>query len=368
MNKIDEEKMMYGKKEATMTRGLAIVSMLLLHLFCRKGADVYGTPLLWFNKETPAVYYLGFFSEICVPLYSICAGYAQQLLYDKMKISGRGGQQPNLWKSNIKRIWKLLINYWIILVLFTILGTIFPSDGSMPGSAGKFLKSIFLLHSYNGAWWYLNTYIILMIIPPSVLLFFVKKIKPMFGIACCIAFQFAWYIIQKFGFISGIVFTQPVLAFMWKELQNLIGVLPYFLAGAFVCKGNMISAADEILKEYIDRNRNINRNIILFVGFSILFIVVSVLHQAILMPTVGIIVFFLFNLWKKGKIGERIFLFLGKHSTNIWLTHMFFYLCVFNGFSQRAKYPVFIFITLLAMSVISSYIIMWISNIFIRKR
>ena len=47
------------------------------------------------------------------------------------------------------------------------------------------------------------------------------------------------------------------------------------------------------------------------------------------MPFYGLAVFVLFNLWEKGKIAEKIWLFLGKHSTNIWLTHMFFYLYIY---------------------------------------
>lgn len=40
----------------------------------------YGTPLLWLNSTTPAVYILGWLSEICIPLYSICSGYAHYKL------------------------------------------------------------------------------------------------------------------------------------------------------------------------------------------------------------------------------------------------------------------------------------------------
>ena len=79
--------MIYSKQDAIATRGLASLSMVCLHLFCRKGEDVYGTPLLWTSKDVPLVYWLGFVSGICVPLYSICAGYAQQVIAE----CNRGG-------------------------------------------------------------------------------------------------------------------------------------------------------------------------------------------------------------------------------------------------------------------------------------
>ena len=48
-----------ARKDIKMTQGLAILTMVSLHLFCRLGTDVYGTPLLWLNSTTPAVYILG---------------------------------------------------------------------------------------------------------------------------------------------------------------------------------------------------------------------------------------------------------------------------------------------------------------------
>lgn len=75
-----EGNMELARKDIKMTQGLAILTMVSLHLFCRLGTDVYGTPLLWLNSTTPAVYIMGWLSEICIPLYSICSGYAHYKL------------------------------------------------------------------------------------------------------------------------------------------------------------------------------------------------------------------------------------------------------------------------------------------------
>ena len=40
----------YSKQDAVMIRGLAILCMVVLHLFCRTGKDVFGKPLLWINS------------------------------------------------------------------------------------------------------------------------------------------------------------------------------------------------------------------------------------------------------------------------------------------------------------------------------
>ena len=57
--------MRYNKEDAQMTQGLAVLCMVILHLFCRTGSDVLGTPLIWLNATTPLVYWFGFFAEIC---------------------------------------------------------------------------------------------------------------------------------------------------------------------------------------------------------------------------------------------------------------------------------------------------------------
>ena len=75
-------------------------------------------------------------------------------------------------------------------------------------------------------------------------------------------------------------------------------------------------------------------------------------------PFYGLAVFVLFNLWEKGKIAEKIWLFLGKHSTNIWLTHMFFYLYIFIGAIQRLQYPVLMFGGMIEVCVAVSVVIL----------
>ena len=111
-----------------MTKGLAILAMLVLHLFCREGSTVLGTPLLWFTDTVPVVAWAGFFSEYCMALYSICAGYGYYLLAEKGK---------NNYTDRLARILNLLIIYWIIVCLFSLLGLFFDKSGNVPGSLGS---------------------------------------------------------------------------------------------------------------------------------------------------------------------------------------------------------------------------------------
>ena len=50
------------KRDSKMLKGVAILAMLMLHLFCRRDNLPY-TPLLWIG-DTPLIYYFGLFGDI----------------------------------------------------------------------------------------------------------------------------------------------------------------------------------------------------------------------------------------------------------------------------------------------------------------
>ena len=328
-----------------MTRGFAILCMVVLHLFCRTDADVFGSPLIWLNPETPLVYWFGFYAEICVSIYAICMGYAQYMLYTKGEAT---------WRLTLKRILRLMLNYWIILVLFSVLGLLYSKQSVIPGSFVSFLKSIVLIHSYNGAWWFLNTYIIFLLIPAVVKFFPVKKISPVAGIALCLAVQVGWYFLNKFGVWPAISEEKYFLAFIMKELKNLIGILPAAWVGAFLCKGDLIN---KVFHYYQTRVKNVHiRKLVLGVIWMLAFVVMNIIHKAALTIFFAILSFLLFNIWEKGRVSVRIWSFLGKHSTNIWLTHMFFYATLFTGLVQIVKYPLLMLGFLLVLCIVASCI------------
>lgn len=65
----------------------------------------------------------------------------------------------------------------------------------------------------------------------------------------------------------------------------------------------------------------------------------------------------LFNLIDKPDSLDRLLYYLSGHSTNMWLTHMFFYMIYFKSLVFVPKYPMFIFIWLVILCLICSYLI-----------
>jgi len=136
------------KRDSKMLKGIAILAMLMLHLFCRRDNLPY-TPLLWIG-DTPLIYYFGLFGDICVAIYCFVSGYAHYMQSSKTELRHR-------WK----RLFRFLIPFWVIAAVFSVIG-IFTGDSVIPGSVKEFLLNCLTIkNSYNGAWWYANTYILL---------------------------------------------------------------------------------------------------------------------------------------------------------------------------------------------------------------
>ena len=81
----------------------------------------------------------------------------------------------------------------------------------------------------------------------------------------------------------------------------------------------------------------------------------------------GIVFICVFNLIDKPKWINSLFNYLGDHSTNIWLIHMFFYMIYFKNLVCGAKYSFLIFIWLVILCLASSYIVNLIYTLIIRK-
>ena len=152
------------------------------------------------------------------------------------------------------------------------------------------------------------------------------------------------------------------MIFNWIFTQILLLArtqLP-FIVGMVVCKYSVV----EKLK-----NKIINikcKNFILVFIVLTMFIFHCIEQSLIVVPITGIVTIMCFHLWDKPTWIENIFSFLGKHSTNIWLTHMFFYLILFRGMVFKAKYPLLILAYMLTICILISIIINYIEG-FIRR-
>ena len=225
------------KQQTHMTKGLAILCMLILHLFCRRGADVFGQPLLWLNSDTPVVYIFGFLAEICVPLYSMCSGYAHFVI----------GRNQNLaFRKNIRRIFRFLLNYWIVVILFSGIGLVFHTP-DIPVNFLKFVRTLFLLDSYNGAWWYVATYVLLCLCS-GIIYKIVNRINSFLIFLLASVQYIIFYFIDALGLLP--VTGNGILSFVVSQIDNFFGdVLLCYILGMLLAKMDIFSVIHNTVSE-----------------------------------------------------------------------------------------------------------------------
>lgn len=327
------------KNDTQKCKGIAIIGMVMLHMFCRLDNLPY-SPLIWIG-DTPLIYYLGLLGDVCVPIFCFCSGYAHYLLYD---------QFGKKYKNRIpNKLLRFLCNYWIVVVLFSVLGLICGKSAVIPGSLSEFLGNIFLYKmSYNGAWWFVLTYIFLLLLSPA-LAKLVKKTKgylslviiAVSGIIYFIAYIIRFDIvpIQLENLVLDWILTQMVLLGT-SQLTYMIGMV----CRKYSLVTKLRKAAD---KTYI-------RVLVSVISLCVL-LLHCVIPSAFLAPFTALATLWILIVTRFPKVIEMPLCFLGKHSTNIWLIHMFFYMGLFDGLAFIAKYPpfiaIFMFLICIAVSL-----------------
>ena len=123
--------------------------MIFLHLFNRNITNDC-TPLL-FIGSTPFVTIL---TRACgpVPFFLIISGYGLHYTYTKKGLS---------WNSQIRRILKLFVTYWLVLAIFVSIGSFVRPD-KYPGTIQEALFNIpSWSNTYNTETWFIFPYTIL---------------------------------------------------------------------------------------------------------------------------------------------------------------------------------------------------------------
>lgn len=339
-----------NKNQIKATKGVAILFMLLLHLFCTKDYIGLYEPIL-FIGEVPLVYYLALFGDCCVAIYCFCSGYGLMINYIN--------DSKNYIKKNLIRILKLYINFWIILFIFVVfLGIILGKANEYPGDLKTFMLTFLgVSPAYNGAWWFFTTYIILVLISPFINKLIIKH-NLYFIVTCSFIFYFFAYV-QRIK--SVIVFNNEFLNWGIRQLA-LLGTsqLPFVIGAIFIYKG-IYSKINSYFKEIKYKN--------IVCIFIILLMIIGhgIVETLFIAVFTGVIFICVFNIMEKPKFIDNAFEYIGEHSTNLWLTHMFFYMIFFKEIVFAPKYSFLIFPWLVLLCLISSYIIKFIEKPIIKK-
>lgn len=322
--------------QTNQTKGIAILMMVFLHLFNRDYKNLFN-PLI-FIGEKPMSYYISLFCDACLPIYLFCSGYGLYISYLNNDVNKYS-------KMNMIRIKKLLINYWVALLLFAvILGSILGLSDDYPGSVKKFMMNFSTVNSsYNGSWWFLFTYILLATL--SVPLFKIADRYPIGGFAVFFILYCLGYSLKtRFAFMAFNEFFNVVIT----QIINFLFTLFQFMLGVYAYKYSVFSK----LKMYTLRVQYRN----FFLAFSVLMLII--IHGVIPSLFIAVAFILIFNLFDlKSKSAAKVLDYFAFHSTNIWLVHLFFVSIFFSGFVYGFKYVLVIYAVVLISSIFSSYVI-----------
>jgi len=174
-----------------------------------------------------------------VAIYCFVSGYAHYMQSTETELRHR-------WK----RLLRFLIPFWVIAAVFSVIG-IFTGNPAIPASAKEFLLNCLTIkNSYNGAWWYANTYILLVALQPLSRKF-VERCPAWAVLLAFFAFYTVGYGIRFWGWGSC---CSAVLAWIITHI-GLLGTsyFPYVI-GMLFCKKQVVAALRQRLAAVKARN------------------------------------------------------------------------------------------------------------------
>lgn len=330
-----------SKEQSTLVKGLAILMMLFLHLFNSSDLASYCTPLLWIGN-LPLV---NIITRSCGPvgIFLLVSGYGLSYCYDH----GRSGTS-----DNFKRIIKLYLYYWFILLIFVFIGSFVRPD-KYPGTLSEMLGNfIGLNNSYNAPTWFLFPYVLLAITSP-----FIFRVMNRIG-------NISSFLISSFLFFASAFIIHAYIApnhlngEWWVQIVTYFDLLISFVMGAILYRyGKHHSLHCAWLTKH-------------GVVAVMLFIVFFCLHFFTTFQGIGpyfefvlVLLFLQINLKKNIR---KFFLTMGKYSMAMWLTHAYYCTYLFHDFIYGFKYPLIIYIVLIIISYATAWCVMHIMKPVIR--
>lgn len=205
----------FSKEMSTMMAGLAILLMMWHHLFLfpywLDDGIGWEYTLGYFGRATSEI--AANFGNICVQVFALTSGYALMI----------NPKAYSTWKQRFKRLFKFLLAYWIVNILFLIVGCL--NEDTMPGIKELALNLIGLSTGPLKNWvnvpfaWYVCYYIEFVLLTPVLIWGFSSNKKKMdcaMAICCIIMvylcrkipFAAAYYLYPLLSTVLGIIIAK----------------------------------------------------------------------------------------------------------------------------------------------------------------
>lgn len=356
---------MFTRENTKQVKGIAILLMLMHHLYLFTDRMPYGTGLATniyvSGKELTQI--MGEFGKFCVPLYMFLGGYG---LYVKLSSVEEGQDYGK--KSLVSHYINLYSVYWKVFLIFIPIGFLFFSNQVQYCNEAEIcnrfanyslqaviLEFVGIRSSIVSEWWFFSAYLFALFIGFVYWELFRKNKNVYIELAVAII----WYILTTDIFTmmpwtEGYVSMEGNPWFHNLCMENEYSV--YLLLGIIVAKYKIYDAWNNLLGKLGKIEK------ILAAAFALIMIVdmyVFLFVPAYTMVLIPLFVFACAVFIEETVIFKKLLKILGNHSTNMWLIHGFY--CYYFGAAAKIVYAsnnaIISFLVFVIMTLASSYLV-----------
>ena len=317
-----------SKDKSTLIKGIVIIMMVFLHLFNGNHTDLC-TNLLYIGDEPFAKW----LSKACGPVdfFLLLSGYGLAYTYDHRGIS---------FAQQVKRIFKLYIHYWIVLLIFVSVGCFMYAE-RYPGDWNTLILNVIGWEtSYNGEMWFLFPY----------------------GFICLLS-PWLFYVMRRIGYIKALMITALIhvltcylisrygTTFLYGNQLVYMPILILHLLYAFT--------VGTVFYQYRNRFKSCISSRVAIVSVCFVVALVAFIDSAVVYMLYVPLMVFLFCQISYPKWMEIALLELGRKSMPIWMIHTWFCYYLFQSQIYSLKYSVLILGGVILISYLTAIPVMW---------
>lgn len=338
----------FSKIDSLKIKGIAILLMMFHH--CFGGVNRFnGYDISFYPFSQAQFVKISWSFKICVSIFAFITAYGLTLSLKKHL-----EYDNNYYHWYLQRLIKLLSGYWFVVIIFCLIcevfgrqvSNIFFNHGLLQGIFYLFLQAmgvsyLFATPLLNGTWWYMSAAVIFVLLIPLLHYIATKK----YGTAILLVGTILIFRIHQdsIGFPGG---------------ESPYTYLYILCIGTLAAEKNwLLSSSKGVFKFFID-------TILMYLVYRVYLVVPVELFWEF---TWNLVPFFLIvYCWKWIiciPVIDKILIFLGRHSINIFLVHTFIRDHFFHDFIYSLKYFWLIIIVLLGTSVLLSILIEWMKKV-----
>lgn len=331
--------MIMSKQMTSAIRGIAIIMMLIHHLFTWDKASYTSFFHVTLLRGCDIVTFIGIFGKLCVTLYLFLSGYGFCCKFGNKEYKDLSVFER--WKI----AWKVYKKYLIVFAVFIPIGFIL--------SIRIFHIKEFILNlityktTYDEECWFLIIYIMIAFLVLPIL---VRK-KSSWSVRKIFFMSFA-VIVAGYAF-RALIMRSPVASF---EKTALYFNIYYFMLSQFAFVVGWICKQENFFERF---GQLYIPKAIWIIAMLILMILKVYCPGGMLIDTVltPIFVGLCLRIVAVNKIAFKILTVIGGYSTYMWMTHTYFSKYYCSSFIYAFKWPLLITVVLVIITLVTAIIL-----------